>query len=354
MKKFITVQLIVHILFCTTLLYGFCYFSVIRPGTYAHPYKEFISAIILLLIIYVNYLVFVPKIIYRNLYTLYIIVSLCLVILSGLIEMLIVKNDISSCVRNSFSESGYKHYIYTITWMIMLRNGGFYFFFTVLGLYKNNKKIALIKDKTICNDQGVVSFLRCNGLYIVLKISKILYFQQNRNRTTIYINDGNNYSVYSSLSDIEDYLGNKCLRINRKTLVIYDNIASFSYNHIMIKDTKNTKMNSFNFFKSKCSNIYIDLQQKLPHLEQKNTTNPQKNDDFGRINTTSHDEKTTHGRTNDLILEEIRKNSNIHASKLMEILKIPERTLRRRLKELCEQGMIEFRGSNKTGGYHIV
>jgi ATP-dependent DNA helicase RecG len=50
----------------------------------------------------------------------------------------------------------------------------------------------------------------------------------------------------------------------------------------------------------------------------------------------------------------IKDNENINQKKVNELFPIPKRTLTRYLKTLKEKGFIEFVGSTKTGGYHIL
>ena len=326
---------------------------MIRPGAINHPYKEVVSAVILLLILYTNYFIFLPRIFYRNHHLRYILVSLLLVCLSGLAELWLVESDISLCVKSAFPENLYTKYIYTVLLLIIFRNGGFYLFFTMLGLYRYTKKNAFTEKKAIMQKEGVASFLRCNRANIVLDISKIIYFQQEKNRTIIHTNSGKSYSIYSSLRDIEKYMGVRCFRISRETLVNYECITSYSHDYLVVKNSKSGGTKSLYFFKNNPSSVYTLLQKKLPQLEQKNETIAPKNDAFGRVILQKNDEKIKNGRENILILEEIRKKGGIHVHQLAEIFKeqFSLRTLGRRLKELKDSGKIEFRGSDRTGGY---
>ena len=108
------------------------------------------------------------------------------------------------------------------------------------------------------------------------------------------------------------------------------------------------------FFKNNPYSIFVLLQEKLPHLEQKNEKNSSKNDIFGGVTHQNHDEKIKNDGVTALILEEIKKKEGIHVYQLAEIFKerISLRTIERRLKELREAGVIEFRGADKSGGYY--
>ena len=350
MKRKNYIQVIMHILFCIALLYWFYHYSIIRPSAYADPYKEIISTIILLSILYVNLLVLIPKIYYKNRHSIYFLLSLFLVCISGAAEMWLVESNIRQCVGNAFSEDGYKAYITSTLFIVILRNSGFYLFFTMLGLYQHTKKNALKEKKAIFKEKEIATFLRCNEASIVLNVNKMIYFQQKKERTTIHTTTGSCHSVYSTLNDIEEYLEGKCIRINRNTLVVYDKVVSFSHDHLVVKNNRRGHFISLNYYKNNPSSIFTALQKSIPHLEEKNIKNTSKNNDFDRQNEVKFDKKTEVGNVKAEILEAISKNPDINALKLFAIFhdKIKLRTLRRRLRELKDAGKIEYIGSKKN------
>ena len=73
-----------------------------------------------------------------------------------------------------------------------------------------------------------------------------------------------------------------------------------------------------------------------------------KNIENGTINgTIKREDKKKH------ILEILNINHGLNSRQLIEMTKFKERTIKRYLKELTDEGSIEFRGSNKTGGYYL-
>jgi ATP-dependent DNA helicase RecG len=53
------------------------------------------------------------------------------------------------------------------------------------------------------------------------------------------------------------------------------------------------------------------------------------------------------------VLELLAKYPGSNATEMEARLKTPKRTIERWLKQLRDQQLIEFRGSPKTGGYHL-
>jgi len=355
MKKIINFQLIIHILFCIILPFWFIYYSTIRPSSFPHLYKEVISAIILLTALYINLFILIPKLYYRNYKLFYILLSLFLICLSGATEMWMVESNISKCVRAAFSDRDYNHYIMHTSIMVTLRNGGFYLFFTVLGFHYYTKKNTLREKISIGKKKGIMSFIRCNNKDLVIDIDKIIYFQQKGNRTTIHTTSGKCFLVYNSLNLIEKY-SDILVRINRNAIVNYNKIISFTQNHLHIKESKHGKLVSLDYFKNNHSSIYLILQKTVPHLEKKNATILPQNGFFENVFDEKNDENNKIVIVKAKILKEIKQNPGINAIKLHKNLqtKTSIRTIKRRLKELTDSGLIQFQGADKTGGYYIV
>ena len=64
--------------------------------------------------------------------------------------------------------------------------------------------------------------------------------------------------------------------------------------------------------------------------------------------------KTQNDTVNDTVFSLIKQNKNITASEISERLNLSLSTVKRKMKDLKEQGMIERIGSDKTGYWKIV
>ena len=69
----------------------------------------------------------------------------------------------------------------------------------------------------------------------------------------------------------------------------------------------------------------------------------------GTVNGTVNSKKDKKNK----ILKILKVNKNLNSKKIMELTNLKERTLKRYLKELIEENLIEFVGSDKTGGYYL-
>jgi len=346
-----------HVLFCLLLTYWFYSNSILRPACMDTLYKEVISAIIVLLLIYGNYFIAVPKLLRKNLYIKYILLSVLLIITSGVMELFIVESNIAQCVGDSFpNEIIYRGYIRYVLFMIIMRNVGFYIFFTLLSMYRNSQIDFLKKEKSLLQEKDTIVFLQSNKLPISFNINKIIYFEQRQNKTNIFTTFGTQHIIYSSLADQKSSFGDRCLKINRNTLVFYDKVVRYNQEYLTVKDPKNGGIKMLYFYKNNPLSVYEILQKKIPHLEAiNNNFTPQKTF-FDNVKAENHDENVEIDHVKTAILEEIMKNPGINALKLFENLqqKTSLSTLRRKLKELKKLGKITYQGSDKRGGYYVV
>jgi hypothetical protein len=266
-------------------------------------------------------------------------------------EFVIVKNDILRCVYHDESFD-LDHYLYRILFVIFLRNASFYLFFTVLKLYQQTKAIALIEKKEALKHDGLVLLMPLRGAPVSINIKYVCYFSHEKNLTFIHNTFGKVTSVYSTLKNILEYLGDYCLQINKENIITYTNIIRYNNDTVTIKEGKGNKQKLLTYYKKDVPNILNKLREKVPDLEEKNTKFSHQNH-FDGVN---DDKRHKSGGLKNEILEEITNNPGISvviiAQKMKE--KASLRTIERKLKELKKSEHIVYRGSDKTGGYYLV
>jgi len=343
----------VHVLFSLLFMYWFYTKSFIRPYAAGQSYKEIICALMVLLIIYVNYTILVPYFTKRHYHKSYILLAILLTGLISIVELLLVRRNILICFGDpSISSSEMNGYLLLYLFVIFLRNGALWLFFTVLKLYQQTKANALTTEKEILKSSGFIVLWPLRGAPISININSISYFSHTKNFTFIHNQLGKVISIYSTLNNIQEYLGDFCLRINKENIITFKNIVSYNKERVIVKGGKAHPGKSLFFSKQNAESILSALRKEVPELEEKNAifSNEKRN---GIVN---EDEKRGIGILKIEILEEIKQNPGINATKLFENLhkNTSIRTIKRRLKELKDSGKIEYKGSDKTGGYYLV
>ncbi|MCL2289805.1 MAG: LytTR family transcriptional regulator DNA-binding domain-containing protein [Bacteroidetes bacterium] len=240
-----------------------------------------------------------------------------------------------------------------ILFVIFLRNAGFYLFFTVFKLYLQTKATALIEKKEALSHDGLILLLPLRGKPISININYVSYFSHERNLTFIHDTEGKASSIYSTLSNIQEYLGDSCLRVNKENIITFTNIISYNEREVIVKDGKDNKQSSLTYSKKDAQNILNTLREKVPSLEEKRIDKKKQNEG---VNVQKDDGKCEFEGIKKLILEEINNFPGINTITLTQKFgkKSSLSTIERKLKELKESGLIEFRGAPKTGGYYPV
>jgi hypothetical protein len=274
----------------------------------------------------------------------------------SVVELAMVKVDILRCIGAQDDSFNINDYLLGVQFVVFVRNLCIYLFFTVLKLYIQTKKDALLEKKEVLKSTGFMSLTPLRGKPISININFVSYFTQNKNNTNIHSTLGKPSSVYSSLSSVQSYLEECCLRINRDTIITFTNIVSYNKNSVTVKEGKKSTNKSFPFYKNNPLGVYVTLQKKLPLLEQKDENILPQNDVFGGLNGKKEGEKTNNGGLNAMILEAIQQNPGISALEIVEFFKgnVSLRTLERRLKELKEKGLIKSHRGGTGGGYSAV
>jgi hypothetical protein len=340
-----------HILFCILLIKWFSDNTYIRPYTVYHPYKEIIVAVLLLLVIYVNYFVLIPKFFNKIKLQNYFFISLLILLGVSLIEFFLVKSDVLKCLGD-MSNHVKLIYFRNVFLMIFLRYSGFFLFFTVLKFFLLTQSKALLEKKIVLSNTGFIVLNPIQGKTITVNINYISYFSQNKNNTFIHYARGATTPIYSSLNNIQEYLGSMCLRVNKESIITFTNIKSYDNEKVVVIGEKNNLSVSLLYSKSFAQNILQALREKVPNLYEKNIIFLEKNQN----DNVNSDEKNEIDNEKNKILEEILENPGINAIKLHNIFrkKMTLITLRRRLKKLVDTSLIEYRGSAKSGGYYPV
>ena len=282
--------------------------------------------------------------------------TILLIGLISIFELLIVKSNILRCFGDpNISSSEMNSYLLLYLFVVFLRNGSFYLFFTVLRLYQQSKKNRITDRETALKDTGTVIMMPIRGKQIALNIKQISYFSHKKNISFVHRVKGQAIAIYSTLANVQDYLGAYCLRINKENVITFSNIVNYNKERVIVKGGSDRNI-SLLYAKKDVPHILQTLRLKAPDLEEKNATSTLKNDTFGGVSNRKDDENNSIGGVKNQILEEIKKKEGMHVWQLAEIFegRVSQRTIERRLKKLKEEGVIEFRGSDKNGGYHMV
>ena len=215
-----SVQVIFHLLFLLVMLYFFGFNCHLRPVAYPDGYKEYLSGIIAVSVIYLNYYLLFPKFYTQRKYDLYWCLSVLSVVISGAAETVMVAPNLLAMYKSWGYEEMSTYYLLHTFLLVTLRNGGLVLFAyalnTILWLQRaeEERQFDLRKQFGLLDVKG-----HTQGNTFV-NTEQVLYCIQKRNVTAIHLTDGSTYLRYNSMNDLEELLGREeFLRISRNVIV---------------------------------------------------------------------------------------------------------------------------------------
>lgn len=360
--KKIIVRTVLNVFFIIGLLYFFRNNSILRPIAKGAYYKEYLSALFLLSMIYFNYLILTPKFFQKRRYFLFFILALAGVLISSGAEMRLVFPNIKNCFPNSLDDPQTKLYFLDVFQLIGLRNTGFFLFFFVLRIFEHERETLEKERIALAKNKGFICVPNGKDNMKTISISNISYILHERNYTYIHTIDGSRYCKYCSLSSMEELLPeNLFLRVSRNTIISINIITRFTDDSVTILYGNPAQEISFTL----SENYVPDVKEILNSVGGLNCS-------VGGLNSQNDGLKVRSGGLNESIdkanLEEfmdiiahnedflnlcriIAKEPSVTTKSLSEQLQVPLRTIERKIKYLKDKGIILHNGAKKNGEY---
>lgn len=355
MKKQKTLKIICHIIFTLGLFWCFRFYSFLRPASYGAIYKEYLSALVLLLLLYVNYLVFIPKFYLKRNYNVFMILSPTSVLIATVIEMFLVTPNITSCLPAFYTEQEIRNCILMHTFFVGFRNLAFLLFFFVLRIFENERETLEKERIAFAKDKGFICVPGRKETIVTISISDISYIIHNRNYTFIHTLDGKEYTKYISLSNMVNILPDtQFLRINRNTIIPISEIVRYTENNITISYGNPAQEKTFTL-----SEKYVpDMKSFLASVGGLNRINGGLNhacyglnDGTNKSNLEEFMDNIAHDENLFNLCYIIAKEPSVTTKSLSEKLQVPLRTIERKIKYLKDKDVIQHSGAKKKGEY---
>lgn len=355
-KKFYA-QVFIHLSFCILTVLFFRLNSFLRPASFGALYKEYIASGIVLTVFYLNYFVLYPKLYAERRYAGYLTTVLAVLITASLSEECLVFNQVYEIVKDN--DMDLRHYFANQTVLIFFRDSCFFLFSLMICIIH-----SLIRDKNDLHQylhtqkHLVVAKDILKNVPITLNIEDITYCQQIQNYAYLYLHNGNRYSRNCTLSSLAEDIGpDYSVRISRNIVAMYAYVQSFDKNTVFIqthegivgfKITEYYKEKAFSQLKSHV--IRTKVANNFAHSEDSSPKTYEEKQDAelqSQIDTTQFDKVQTSLQ----VLSFIEANTDCKGSDIANQIQVSLSTVNRILTQLKADGLIEYVGSKKTGGY---
>lgn len=352
------------VLFTVLTVYFFTYYSVLRPAAYGALYKEYISASLVIIICFQNYFVLFPILYRKRKFLLYAVLTVLSALFAAIAEEVLVFPQVSEIIHQ-INDMTTKEYSIILAISLFTRNLCFVGFFFLIRLLEDvaqenmeiNDSLKRINNLVIANNDNSNN----KNKTITIPLNDIVYCQQEENYTYLFTTDGNKYNKNCSLSNFANQLGNQLVvRISRSIIVFYKHVYSYDNNTVYVVYSNKEKVVGF-----KITDAYKDNAVKLlkkhtkPQLHSESTEDEPNEAQYLEesvkiINEKETNPQTKKGKNAQLVLEYINSHSNCKGSDIANHFHVSQSTVNRTLKQFRKQGLIEYVGSKKTGGYRVI
>lgn len=336
---------------------------------------EYILAIVLILAMVVNYWLLYPMFYKKYSFWVYALVSVIEAFLVTMLEYILTINVELSLVAQRMSDLDIIRIKLVFFFNIMTRNICLLGF---VGLTANNfrQKFRLLeKDRLMLKKENRV-IARKNHEDYIIDASTICYVRQQQNETTIFTDDGQQYKRRGSMIFFEETMPPaSCVRISKSTIVFCSHIQSFTDKEVTIQMKESDKNVTLPFGRYIASSAYTAIQQIMQPCQQiDNSQQTVKTDTAPSVSPDTTDPKETAPTVSDndhqqpsqpakkrkrnqkysMVFNFITKHAGCNIKDIVDVTTIPKSTVSRILTELKKEGLIEYVGSKKTGGYHVA
>ena len=348
--RHIYVTILMNILFCAALLWFFSRNAFLRPylGSSA---KEFLSGLLLLATLYANYFVFYPKL--RKGHTIAYWLSVVVTsLVAGCIELAIGYSFISEHFAAIITKLGPFDYFSNHLFLVFSRNLAFNFFPYLLGEKKQLQQSLETEVRVVYKYARMIDVRDSSNNCQHISIDDIFYCKKNENETDIYTVDGVKYTRYCPLKYLIQLLENKDFtRISPSIVVPFQHIASCDGKAVVMKKMSWTETPlTFNLDTKRHPQASALIEEYLRTV-QKDANNLQADDKKEKCKKpTSVPPK----EKIDTVLDYINKHPGCRSTGIISQTSYSKTTLDRCLSDLKKQGLVEYIGSKKSGGYRVV
>lgn len=345
------VVVLLNILLCTVTLWFFTRNSYLRPFS-GSLLKEAISGVVLLGSLYVNYFLLYTKL-YQNYPKIYWLALVLVAMLTGIIDLAIAYSGIMSCNAQLVEYVGAFNFFSKILFITVWRNLALIVFSFLIRERQHFQQAWEKEVKVVYQDIRMLDVTDKKSNIHLINIDDIFYCHQQRNFTDIFTVQNKSYTRLGSMKHLEQLFGNDFVRITPTDLVPFRYIKTCKENIVIMKkmpweegrtmfklEPKKQEEISAKVvegllrYRAKGSGKNIPARPARPKIKRKPVTPP--------------DEKIQ------MVLSYIEKHSNCNTRDIIAETNIPLSTVERCIVVLKKQGLIEYTGSKRNGGYDVV
>lgn len=341
-----------QVMFFSLFFWYFTQYSILRPC--ANKATDCFLALILITVMTVNFWILCPWMFKKHTFYTYILLSLFESLIINTIEYMMSYRYAVSIYGDTILVLGKTKVLLPMFLNTFLRDFALLIF---VGLVADNIQLS---EKQIENDQELLRsknqlLVRNQGKTCVIDLAPIYLCRQGKNYATLYSVDGQIYKKRISMKDLENLLkAQQFIRISKSDIIRLSSIKKCEDNLLILKDAVVTNTKAIAISKSFMENVIPTILQFLQN-ELESVSVPDSSLEEAQQQTAITEPEIPMLSPKAAIIQQyVSSHRDCKLDEIVSGTKIPKSTVARYLKELQQDGLIEYVGSKKTGGYRVV
>ncbi len=349
-KKKLFLLVLLNGVFCAALLWLFTRNSFLRPFAGSQT-REFLLGVLLLGTLYANFFLFYPGLHGKH-PVLYWALVAAVSLLSGLVEIAVAHRNIVSCCAPVIQAFGPFNYYAKVTLFVSGRNLAFNLFPYLFQERRHLRQALDTETRVVFKEVRMLDVSDASKVpnCRLIPVSDIYYCEQDGNFTVVHLVRNGSCTRPGSMRHLEQLLGtDEFIRISPSLLVPYRHIRSCNGSEVLLKKTpwrKNPPALKIEPKRSQQVSETVFLHSQKGKILKKREKMEQARKRRNPIKPSPEKKET--------VLRQIRRKPGCRANAIAEQTQYSSSTVERCLSELRKQGLVEFRGSKKKGGYYVV
>lgn len=352
-----------HFFVCLVIVYFFGINCRLRPAACSALYKEYITGIIVLAAIYLNYFLLFPKLYEQRRFIAYWLCTIGSAVMSGILEMLLVYPQLYERYVKYFDSASIVEALVMDLIYVIIRNGGLLLLTYTLNDIGYLRKQEQERMSLICNRYGFFDVKDSYNKTTLVDVKKIYYCCQEKNITNIYTLDGKRHLRYCSLNMMEEMLKPyEFVRISRNTIVSRYHIVKYTSNQVELQKIHNLEktvvLQVGDSYAEQVGEILLkEFDTKSLSLNKKSKKVPQKKRIYKKNK--SQQEKTIGEYFEKkpklmAVYQYIESYPDCKVNDISNTCRLPQGTVRRYIGFLMGKRLIQHTGSRRYGGYRVA
>ena len=351
-------KICIHVGFCVFIVFFFGRNTVLRLPSCGAMYKEYVTGLLPLVLFYGNMFLLFPHLFLKERLFAYIgSVTLCL-LAATCAELAWVYPQIAPSLVSLFGAESSKYLIVYYFPLVFFRNTGFILFSFAFCDIRHQTTLKKKYESRLKEIAGEVDILKTDNTPVFANINDILYCQQGKNFSWVFMAGGNFYIRYGSLKKLKNLLGeNLLIDVSKGLFVMLDKIHSYDEASITIRDSVQDKLHPFEwgtgYYENARWKLSVSPSQETRETFLKNSSEKATNAPL-TLESKKHLNAVFRLHPNFRpVYSYIRLHPGCKANDISSKHTIPTGSLNRILKLLKDEGLIEYAGSKKTSGYRV-